>query len=154
MTNRNDDVLSPPNGLSTKSHTELLGETIQQTNDLVQLLGGEWLDSASPPSAFDPTDRTGWRYLVPCDMNGTAEQYDIFISQVRPLENPSAAINQVRSYWDSLGYRIGQIGPNDADDEQFTEISVALEHKASLQFSASTTGMTIWISSECAAIEE
>ncbi|MFE4471038.1 hypothetical protein ACFRFH_19685 [Leifsonia sp. NPDC056824] len=153
MSNPNDDVLALPNGLSAKSRAELLDETVQQTNGLVQLLGGEWLDSGSPPSAFDSTDPSAWRHPDPCDMNGVAEQYSVFISQVRPIEDPTAVIDRVRSYWKGLGYAVGQMAGSDADNGHDTQLNVALEHKAALQFNASTTGMVIWISSECVAID-
>src|SRR5206468_12909002 len=74
MTNPGDDVLSPPNGLSTKTKDQLLGETLKQANELVQLMGGEWLDLAVPPRVFDPTNRAGW-VLDACDMPATSGQY-------------------------------------------------------------------------------
>lgn len=154
MTDPNHDALRPPDGLSTKTHAELLDETIAQTNDLVQLLGGEWLYPGGPrPKAFDPTDRTGWRHLEPCDMNAVAEHYSIFISQVRPIEDPLAVIDRVRSHWMDRGYQVDQLGPNEADDHVYVEIGVDFEHNGVLTFNASTTGMAIWNSSECVAID-
>ncbi|MFE4952337.1 hypothetical protein ACFQ9V_19700 [Leifsonia sp. NPDC056665] len=153
LTDPNHDALRPPDGLSTKTHAELLDETVQQTNDLVQLLGGEWLDLGLPPSAFDPTDVSAWRNPDPCDMNAVAEQYSIYISQVKPIEDPLAVIDRVRSHWMSRGYSVDQLGPTETSELVHVEIGVDLEHNGVLTFHANKKGMSIWISSECVAIE-
>src|SRR3954469_12655170 len=80
MTNPGDDVLSPPNELSAKTKDQLLDETLKQVNELVQLMGGEWLDYGDPPSVFDPTNRAGWSFQA-CDMPATSGQYSIDVSQ-------------------------------------------------------------------------
>lgn len=155
MSNPNDDVLSQPTGRSTKTHTELLDETIAQTDDLVQFLGGEWTYSGSRARAFDPTDRTGWRHLVPCDVNGIAEQYSIDLRQMAPAGteiDPFPPVATVRAHWESLGYRIRQIGPPEQSNTHGHSIIVDFPNKAGLSFFASTEVLGISVQSECTAI--
>ncbi|MEY9950607.1 hypothetical protein [Leifsonia sp. EB34] len=156
MTNPNDDVLSPPNGLSTKSHAELLDETIKHTDDLVQLLGGEWLDLGVPPNPFDPSDLNPWRHPDPCDMNGVAEQYSIDLRQRAPEGteiDPFAAVAKVRAHWKSLGYAIRQIGPPEQSTTYGHSIIVDQPRKGAIAFFASTQVLSISVQSECFAIE-
>ena len=157
MTNPNDDVLSPPDGLSTKSHAELLDQTVEEANTLVQLLGGEWVDSGDPPGVFDPADLNPWRHPNPCDMNGVAEQFSIDVWQTPPTGteiDPFAAVAKVRAHWKSLGYTIRQIGPPEQDDTHGHSIIVDQRYKGALAVFASTQVLSISVQSECFAIQE
>ncbi|MFK3671386.1 hypothetical protein ACI2IX_14555 [Leifsonia aquatica] len=148
------DVLSHPEGFSSKTVDHLLTETLAQTGDLAQLVGGEWLDSGVPPTVFDPNNRSGWA-LGACDMPATAEQYSIFVQQGVDPEtfDPDAITEKVRAHWKDLGYHVRQIGPVPTDDTRLRSIEVDLPHKAGLSFGASTTNMRIQVSSECVKID-
>ncbi|SEH74421.1 MULTISPECIES: hypothetical protein [unclassified Leifsonia] len=151
MTNPGDDVLSPPNGLSTKTQDQLLDDTLEQVNDLVQLMGGEWLDDGVPPRVFDPINRAGWA-LQACDMPATSEQYSITVWQDAapgsPID-PYPPVAKVRAYWEKLGYTIRQIGPPSQDVTKGHSIIVDLPRKAGLSFFASTEVLGISAYSEC-----
>lgn len=147
MTNTDGQAIVPPDEYSPKTDRETLDEALAHTNDLVQLLGGEWLDDGVPPSPFDPNSHAGWSYS-PCGAPAT-NQYTIHVQQVAPVADPLARIEQVREHWGSLGYRIRQIGPADTDDEKQTGIYVDLPYGAGLGFSASTQMMAVSTQSEC-----
>ena len=148
------DVLSHPEGFSSKTVDQLLTETLAQTGDLAQLVGGEWLDSGVPPTVFDPNNRSGWA-MGACDMPATAEQYSIFVQQRVDPEtfDPDAVTEKVRAHWKNLGYEVRQLGPVSTDEMRLRSIFVDLPYKAHLSFSASLTNMTIQISSECVKID-
>ncbi|MFE4471039.1 hypothetical protein ACFRFH_19690 [Leifsonia sp. NPDC056824] len=152
LTDPNHDALRPPDGLSTKTHAELLDETIAQTNDLVQFLGGEWTYLGSKARAFDPTDRTGWRHLVPCDMHGIAEQYSINLVQDAPAGteiDPFPPVAKVRARWENLGHTIHQIGPAERSQTHAHSIGIDFAYKAGLEFFASNELLSISVQSEC-----
>ncbi|MFK3671385.1 hypothetical protein ACI2IX_14550 [Leifsonia aquatica] len=148
------DVLSHPEGFSSKTVDELLTEALAQTDELAQLVGGEWLDSGVPPSVFTPDDRSGWA-LGACDMPATAEQYSIFVQQLTDPEtfDPDAITEKVRAHWKNLGYEVRQLGPVSTDETRLRSIFVDLPYKAHLSFGASTTNMRIQVSSECVKID-
>lgn len=151
MTNPGDDVLSPPNGLSTKTQDQLLDDTLEQVNDLVHLMGGEWLDDGVPPRAFDPTNRAGWSFES-CGGGATSGQYSIAVWQdAAPgtTIDPFPPVAKVRAYWEKLGYTIRQIGPPSQDVTKGHSINVDLPHKAGLSFFASTEVLGISVDSEC-----
>lgn len=155
MTNPGDDVLSAPNGLSTKPRDQLLDEALKQVNELVQLMGGEWLDSGVPPSVFDPTNRAGW-VLDACDMPATSGQYSINVSQQAAPGteiDPFPPVAKVRAHWEKLGYTIRQIGPPSQDRTKGHSIVVDLPHKAALEFFASTEVLSISVDSECVKLK-
>jgi hypothetical protein len=145
MTNTDGQPIVPPDEYSPKTDRETLDEALAHTDDLVQLLGGEWLDSHDRP--FVVPNHIRWSY-GPCGAPAT-NQYTIFVQQVAPVADPLAKIEQVREHWKSLGYQIRQIGPADTDDEKYTAIYVDLPYGAGLGFNASTTGMGISTQSEC-----
>lgn len=145
MTNPDGQAIVPPDEYSPKTEEQTLDEALAHTNDLVQLLGGEWLDSHDRP--FVVPNNVRWRY-GPCGAPGT-NRYSINVDQVTPVADPLAKIEQVREHWQSLGYKVRQIGPADTDDEKLTGIYVDLPYGALLGFNASTTGMGISTQSEC-----
>jgi hypothetical protein len=151
MTNPDGQAIVPPDEYSPKTEEQTLQEALAHTDDLVKLLGGEWLDAGVPPAPFDPTTHAGWSY-GPCGAPGT-NRYSIYVQQVAPVADPLAKIEQVREHWKSRGYHIRQIGPADTDDEKLTEIFVDLPYGAGLGFNASTTGMGISTQSECVSEE-
>jgi len=148
------DVLSHPEGFSSKTVDELLTEALAQTDELAQFVGGEWTVSSDPPRVFDPTIRSNWA-IGACDMPATAEQYSIFVRQRVDPEtfDPDAITEKVRAHWKDLGYHVRQIGPVSTDEMRLRSIDVDLPYKAGLSFSASLTNMTIQISSECVKID-
>ncbi len=137
----------PPAEFSTKTDIQTLDEALAHADDLVQLLGCEWLNAGVPPGVFDPTDRSGWS-SGPCGAHNT-NQYSIFLHQGAPVADPTAKIEQVRDHWEKLGYRVRQIGPTDTSNTMFTAIFVDLAYGAGLGFNASTTGMGISTEGEC-----
>lgn len=145
MTDPADQAIVPPGEFSAKTEQQTLEEALAHTNDLVQLLAGEWLDSHDRPFVVPNNER--WSY-GPCGAPST-NQYSIHVQQVAPVADPLAKIEQVREHWRSLGYQVRQIGPADTDDEKLTEIFVDLPYGALLKFDASTTGMGISTQSEC-----
>ncbi len=145
ITNPGDQVVVPPAEFSTKTDRQTLDDALAHTDDLVQLLGGEWLDSHDRP--FAVTNQINWSY-GPCGAVGT-NQYSISIRQVIPIADPLEKIEQVRQHWKSLGYRVRQIGPAETSETKFTEIVVDLPFGASLGFLASTQMMGISTQSEC-----
>jgi hypothetical protein len=152
MNDPGSDVRSRPNGLSTKTKSELLDEAIQQTWDVAQLIGGEWLDDGTPPMVFNLEDREGWSWGS-CDKAATTGQYSVSVRQLADAStdfDPESLTEKVRTYWESLGYTIRQIGPSDRDSERYRSINVDLHYKAGLQFSASTRILGIGVQSECA----
>lgn len=154
MTNPNDDVLSPPDGLSTKPSIQLLDEALAQADELAQLVGGDWLDSAVPRRAFDPANpeqRAGWPFGA-CDMRGESGQYSIDIFQRSAPGtsfDPFAVVEKVRAHWKALGYQIRQIGPSEQDTTHNHSINVDRQYKAGMSFHASTKSMWISVQSEC-----
>ncbi|NYJ24312.1 hypothetical protein [Leifsonia shinshuensis] len=146
-TNDFGGAVVPPAEFSTKTDIQTLDEALAHADDLVRLLGGEWLDAGVPPGVFDPTDRSGWS-SGPCGAHNT-NQYAIFLQQVAPVADPTAKIEQVREHWKGLGYRVRQIGPAETSKTMFTEIVVDLPFGAGLSFNASTTGMGITTEGEC-----
>ncbi|WP_158864458.1 hypothetical protein [Leifsonia sp. AG29] len=144
-TNAGDQVVVPPVEFSTKTDRQTLDDALAHTDDLVQLLGGEWLDSHTRP--FAVTNPLNWSH-GPCGAVGT-NQYSIYVQQVTPIADPSEKIEQVRQRWKNLHYRIRQIGPAGTDEEKCTEIVVDPPFGAGLGFNASTTGMGISTDSEC-----
>jgi hypothetical protein len=151
MTDSSDQVLVPPAEFSTKTDIQILDDALAHTDDLVQLLGGEWLDPGVPPGVFDRSDRAGWS-SGPCGADNS-NQYSINVRQVAPVAAPLAKIEQVREHWISLGYQIRQIGSTETDPEKYTAIFVDLPYGAGLGFHASTEMMGISTQSEC-IIEE
>ncbi|WP_158864454.1 hypothetical protein [Leifsonia sp. AG29] len=146
MTNSGDQVAVPPAEFSTKTDRQTLDEALGHTDDLVQLLGGEWY-AGSGTVLFDRADHTGWSY-GPCGAVNT-NQYSISVRQVTPIADPLANIEQVRQHWTGLGYIPRQIGPAEASESKITEIVVDLPFGARLGFVASTQMMSIWTESEC-----
>jgi hypothetical protein len=147
MTNTDGQAIVPPDDYSPKTEEQTLQEALTHTDDLVQLLGGEWLDDGVPPSPFDPTTHAGWSY-GPCGAPAT-NRYSIHVQQVAPVADPLAKIEQVREHWERLGYQVRQIGPADTSKTKYTGIYVDLPYGAGLGFNASTTGMAISAQSEC-----
>lgn len=145
MSNRGDQAIVPPGEFSAKTEQQTLEEALAHTNDLVQLLGGGWLDSHDRP--FVVPNNVRWSY-GPCGAPGT-NQYSINVQQIAPVADPLAKIDQVREHWRSLGYQVRQIGPADTSETKYTGIFVDLPYGAGLGFNASTTGMSISTQSEC-----
>ena len=147
-------VNTPQDGLSTKSKTQLLDETLQRVNDVAQLVGGEWLDAGIPPSVFDPTDaeqRAAWDW-GPCDNEATTGQYSVAVwrnAEGSSVFDPEALSLGVRAYWEGLGYRVRQIGPTAQDGTRYRSIIVDLPHSACIRFTASTKILSISASGEC-----
>lgn len=147
-------INTPHDGLSAKSKTQLLDETLTRVDDIVQLVGGEWLDSGIPPSVFkriDPEQRDKW-YRGPCNEEGTARQYSVDVWQNADESSefdPDALTEKVRSHWQGLGYRVRQIGPTAKDSTGHRSIIVDLPHSASISFSANTKILGVSASSEC-----
>ena len=147
-------VNTPYDGLSTKSKTQLLDETLERVNDVAQLVGGEWLDAGIPPSVFDPTNaeqRAAWDW-GPCDNKATTGQYSVAVWQnadPSSVFDPDALSAKVRSYWEGLGHRVRQIGPTAQDSTRYRSIIVDLPHSAGMQFTASTKILSISASGEC-----
>jgi hypothetical protein len=147
-------VNTPYDGLSTKSKTQLLDETLQRVDEVAQLVGGEWLDAGIPPSVFDPADaeqRAAWDW-GPCDNKATTGQYVIYVRQLAEPSstfNPDALTENVRAYWEDLGHRVRQIGPAEQDSEGYRSIIVDLPHSASASFAASTKILKISAAGEC-----
>jgi hypothetical protein len=147
MTNTDGQAIVPPDEYSPKTEQQTLDEALAHTDDLVQLLGGEWVDYGIPPTRFDPTRHARWSY-GPCGAPAT-NQYSVDVRQVAPVADPLAKIEQVRAHWKSLGYQIRQIGPADTDETKYTGIFVDLPYGAGLGFKASTQMMSISTQSEC-----
>jgi hypothetical protein len=146
MTNSGDQVVVPPAEFSSKTDRQTLDDALAHTDDLVQLLGGEWY-AGSRAVLFDRADRSGWSY-GPCGAVDT-NQYSISIRQVIPIADPLEKIEQVRQHWKSLGYTVRQIGPAETSETKFSEIVVDLPFGAGLEFLASTQMMGISTQSEC-----
>jgi hypothetical protein len=149
MTDSSDQVLVPPTEFSTKTDIQILDDALAHTDDLVQFLGGEWLDSHDRPFAIANPVR--WSY-GPCGADNS-NQYSVSVRQVAPVADPLAKIEQVREHWISLGYRVRQIGPAETSETLYTGIFVDLPYGALLEFHASTEMMGISTQSEC-IIEE
>lgn len=147
MSGSGDQAIVPPAEFSTKTDRQSLDDAFAHTNDLVQLLGGEWYDDGVPPGLFDPTGRSG-SSGGPCGAVGT-NQYSVHVMQIAPVADPLAKIEQVREHWKGLGYRVRQIGPAETDLELLTGIYVDLPFGAGLGFNASTQMMSIGTQSEC-----
>jgi hypothetical protein len=145
MTNTDGQAIVPPDDYSPKTEEQTLQEALIHTDDLVQLLGGEWLDSHDRP--FVVPNNVRWRY-GPCGAPGT-NRYSVDVDQVTPVADPMAKIEQVREHWKSLGYQVRQIGPADTSKTKYTGIYVDLPYGAGLGFSASTQMMAISTQSEC-----
>jgi hypothetical protein len=147
-------VNTPFDGLSTKTKPQLLDETLEKVQAVAQLVGGEWLDSGTPPVVFDPANqeqRDAWD-RAPCNDAGTARQYDVAVWQDADPSaqfDPDALTEKVRSYWEGLGYTIRQIGPPALDETRGRSINVDLPHSAGLHFDASTKILGISVHSEC-----
>jgi hypothetical protein len=145
---------TPHDGLSRKTEPQLLDEALQQTYDIAQLIGGEWLDSGVPPNVFDPTDpeQRATVHRASCDDEATTFQYSVFVIQRADPStefDPEALSQNVRTYWEGLGYTTRQIGPPAQDTTRGRSINVDLPHSAGLQFFASTKALSIWVDSEC-----
>ncbi|MGH1522982.1 hypothetical protein ACRAWC_02370 [Leifsonia sp. L25] len=120
-TNDFGGAVAPPAEFSSKTDRQTLDKALAHTDDLVQFLGGEWLDSHDRPF--------------------------VITNNVRWSSGPCGARNS--NQYSGLGYRVRQIGPTAADQEKFTEIVVDLPFGAGLIFNASTTGMGISAEGEC-----
>ncbi|MFK3671388.1 hypothetical protein ACI2IX_14565 [Leifsonia aquatica] len=141
---------TPPIG-SAKTRDQLLDETLAQTDELVRLIGGEWLDLGVPPRTFDASNRTGWA-MASCDVSAALSQYRIHVRQRVEQETgfePDVVTERVREHWRSSGYDVKQIGPAPTDEHRLRSIDVALPHNAGLSFDASTQSMGIIVYSEC-----
>ncbi|SFL33524.1 hypothetical protein [Leifsonia sp. CL147] len=151
-------VNTPFDGLSTKTKPQLLDETLEKAQAVAQLIGGEWLDSGTPPVVFDPANqeqRDAWDW-GPCDNEATTGQYDVAVWQDADPSarfDPDALTEMVRSYWEGLGYTIRQIGPPALDETRGRSINVDLPHGAGLHFAASTKILGIAVHSECVTWE-
>ncbi|SFL33510.1 hypothetical protein [Leifsonia sp. CL147] len=103
---------------------------------------------------FDPANqeqRDAWDW-GPCDNEATTGQYSVFVVQRADPStqyHPESLGEKVRNYWEGLGYTIRQIGPPAQDATRGRSISVDLPHSASLEFSASTEALAIWVHGEC-----
>lgn len=147
-------INTPHHGLSRKTKAQLLDEALQQTYDIAQLIGGEWLDTGVPPNVFDPTDpeQRATVHRASCDDEATTFRYSVFVVQRADPStefDPESLSAKVRSYWEGLGYTTWQMGPPAQDTTRGRSINVKLPHSASLQFSASTEALAIWVDSEC-----
>ena len=144
-------VKTPYDGLSAKSKTQLLDETLQRVNDVAQLVGGTFLDPGVPPGVFSLEDREGWPWLS-CDNRATTGQYSVFVRQLADpssVFDPDALSAKVRANWEGHGYPVRQIGPTAQDSTRYRSIIVDLPHSAGMQFTASTTILGISASGEC-----
>ena len=145
-------IKTPHDGLSAKSKTQLLEETLQRVNDVAHLVGGTFLDTHERP--FDPTNaeqRDAWSWLS-CDNKTTTGQYNVNVRQLGEPSSefdPDALSAKVRAYWEGLGHRVRQIGPAAQDSEGHRSIIVDLPHSASVSFSANTKILGISASGEC-----
>lgn len=150
MTDPHDDSPSP-SASASKPESQLLDEALMQTYEMVELLGGEWLDTGVPPRVFDPRNRTGWA-LGACDVSSALAQFTIHVQQLAGPEtdlDPDAMTEKVRASWEGFGSQIRQIGPATADADGLRSINVALHNNSGLSFSASTKAMDILVYSEC-----
>jgi hypothetical protein len=145
-------VNTPYDGLSTKPKTQLLDDTLQHADDTAQLVGGAFLDTHE--RVLDPTSpeqRAAWDW-GPCDNAATTGQYEVDVWQnaIPTSEfDPDVLSEKVRAYWESLGYRVRQIGPTAKDRTRHSSIIVDLPHGAAVSFSANTKILSISASSEC-----
>jgi hypothetical protein len=145
-------VNTPYDGLSTKSKSQLLDETLQHVGEVAQLVGGSFLDTHERP--FDPADaeqRAAWGW-GPCDNKATTGQYSVGVWQNADPSSafdPDALSTKVRAYWEGLGYQVRQIGPTAQDGTRYRSIIVDLPHSAGIRFTASTKILSISASGEC-----
>ena len=145
-------VNTPYDGLSTKSKSQLLDETLQRVNEVAQRVGGNFLDTHERP--FDPTNaeqRAAWGW-GPCDNKATTGQYSVAVWQnadPSSVFDPDALSAKVRAHWEGLGHRVRQIGPTAQDSTRYRSIIVDLPHSAGMQFTASTKILSISASGEC-----
>jgi len=145
-------MLSTPSSASTASPKELFDETVRQTQDTIDIVGGSWYLNSGAKTVTNPgkpwTNPPKIGYSVgPCGASDL-HQYTMTVYGP-PVADPDAAVALVKKHWEKLGYHIEQLGPEAADKKHNQELNAFLPNSSLLTYSPDTTGSDITVRSAC-----
>ena len=142
-------VLSTPSSSSKATPKKLFAETVRQTQDIIDVAGGTW--SNGTPTAINLIPWTNPpKNIFTVGGCGQSELYRYTVRLYAPgVTDPDGASLVMRKHWESLGFKVSQLGPEQADITHHRQLGVFLPDGAGLSFDVSTDGSGITVQSAC-----